>query len=88
MSIFENGADQLEVMVTVGQKQEETSLNYVLVVISYFGFCRPCSAFECGVLVKKEWLLVFSYTIFNRFWTVPFGALVLFLAGGDHFRIV
>lgn len=80
MSIFENG-------VTVGQKQEETSLNYVLVVISYFGFCRPRSAFECGVLVKKEWLLVFSYTIFNRFWTVPFGELVLFLAGGDHFRI-
>ena len=59
MSTFENGGDQLEVMVTVGQKQEETSFNDVLVVISYFGFCRPRSAFECGVLVKKEWLLVF-----------------------------
>lgn len=65
MSTFENGGDQLEVMVvTVGQKQEETSFDYVLVVISYFGFCRPRSAFECGVLVKEEWLLVNSYTIF------------------------
>jgi hypothetical protein len=36
MSTFENGGDQLEVMVTVGQKQVEMSFDYVLVVSSSF----------------------------------------------------